>query len=284
MAEQPEPIFPPEIEEIIFSLCAQSDLPNSKHLIFVAKRVYAWLRPQLYKIAIFNSTRPKGLPRFDPNLLEVHGRHLRHILLWVWTYSHELATYLSWCPNVVDLALWGHNIIYDRTLINQLRDLPLTHLSFDVSVFHGASMTEFPSTTISFPTVTHLEPIGLDITLTAQGIKNYFPSVTHILGDETQGLSARDILDCWEDQLEVLIWYREELTDPDLGPNNGHDLPNDPRLVLIHEDQYREYVNEWNERAKDGPESIWRRAEGIIESRLDAGRGSNRAVRRVSAE
>ena len=40
--EDTQPVFPPEIEEIIFSLCIQQGLENSKTLIFVAKRVYEW--------------------------------------------------------------------------------------------------------------------------------------------------------------------------------------------------------------------------------------------------
>ncbi|TFK64497.1 hypothetical protein BDN72DRAFT_846542 [Pluteus cervinus] len=273
MAEYPEPVFPPEIEEIIFSLCAQSDLSNSRNLIFVAKRVYTWIGAQLYKIAIFNSDMPTGVPRFHPDLLEVHGRHVRHIMFWLGTYPYDRATCLSRCPNVVDVALWEHDTIYDKKLMDQLLGLHLTHLSFDVTLLHAAITKEFPSTTASFLSITHLEPIGLDITLTAEEIKQCFPSVTHMIVDGGQGLSAQSILHCWGDQLKVLIWFEEASAYPEIAPNNVHDLPNDPRVVLI--DQKRDYVNEWNERARDGPKSIWKEAETIIECRRDAARGSS---------
>ncbi|TFK69495.1 hypothetical protein BDN72DRAFT_959564 [Pluteus cervinus] len=262
--EDIEPAFPPEIEEFIFSLCAQGGLDNCKPLIFVARRVYHWLRPYLYKVVIFHEDRRHYGPRLDGKSLKIHGSYIRHILLWGVISEeqclHDPATCLSWCPNVVDVALWDSDISYDQTLINQLLALPLTHLSFDVTVFHSHLTRYSTSKSASFTSVTHLDLIGAEVKLRVSKIKEYFPSLTHLAINEKRRLSAQVILDCWGDQLEVLIWYiNRSQADP------AHSVPDDPRVAVIY--QVWEYVREWNKATEDGPKSIWRIAEAKVEGR-----------------
>ncbi|TFK69503.1 hypothetical protein BDN72DRAFT_840354 [Pluteus cervinus] len=261
MSDQPEPVFPPEIEEIIFSLCAQSNLPESGNLILVAKRVYQWLRPQLYEVVVFNTSWPHRRPSFKSDLLEVHSHHVRHILFWSGECVEKLDTCLSWCPNVIDVALWSAETHYSSALINQLLSLHITHLSFDISTFHWGVTENCTPDEVSFRSVTHLDLVGSEITLKANQIKTYFPSVTHIAFNGRRGLPTRDVLDCWESQLEVLIWYLHRSRYD----NTAHNLPNDPRIVVMGQD--RDYVNEWIEATKDTPESVWRMAEVAVERR-----------------
>ncbi|TFK69499.1 hypothetical protein BDN72DRAFT_857681 [Pluteus cervinus] len=270
MSEDPQPIFPPEIEEIIFSLCAQNGVDENKNLTLVAKRVYQWLSPQLYEVAILHRAISAGRPKFSNDLMDKHGRHVRHLLFWDPTgfdaSLQDPGTCISLCPNIVDLALWGSRVDFDSgTLLDQLLGLRqrLTRLSFGIDSFHSA-VTQLPiSTSISFISVTHLELIGLEITIKPDRIEEYFPSVTHLAFGEDKGLSANGILDCWKDQLKVLILY----LDPD--SDDAFNIPNDPRIAVILEDSA--FLQEWDEATEDGSSSIWRRAEEMVKMRRQTG-------------
>ncbi|TFK69474.1 hypothetical protein BDN72DRAFT_959546 [Pluteus cervinus] len=263
-----EPFFPPEIEEIIFSLCIQSDLWKSRHLILVAKRVYQWLRPQLYELALFYGGNIPRRPRFRSKLLKMHGQYVRHLLIWESFDFDSVECGLddspgkcfSWCPNVVSIALWGIKMRYDRTLVDQLIRLStsLTHLSFDVSLFDSRLKGYSISTKVSFPSVTHLELTGYPIRLNWDDIRKYFPSLTHLALRAHIGLLAQ--LDDCGDQLELLIWYSDALLDPSTQPK-------DPRIVVMSGPQRYDIVNDWVDGAKDVPSSIWRRIEQQVTSR-----------------
>ncbi|TFK64499.1 hypothetical protein BDN72DRAFT_901510 [Pluteus cervinus] len=263
-SEEIQPAFPPEIEELIFSLSAQSDLESSKILIFVAKRVYEWLKPHLYKVAILHDNQADcGRLELDSKLLKIHGHHVRHLLLWYrpWDemFVHNPATFLSWCPNVVDIALWRVETVYDGDLVDQLLALPLTRISFDVTRLNDDITKYSISKPISFTSVTHLELNGMEIRFPVDKIKGYFPSITHMALEEDLKLPVKDILDCWGDQLEVLIWY-----------HGTKSVSDDPRVVVLSPSG--EYVRNWNEATKDGPSSVWRKAEEEVKRRRrDAG-------------
>ncbi|TFK64500.1 hypothetical protein BDN72DRAFT_846545 [Pluteus cervinus] len=264
-----DPAFPLEIEEMIFSLCVQNDLKNGKNLILVAKRVYEWLKPQLYKVVILHDESDDdshfGRPKCNIELLKTHGHHVRHILLWESDIIsddprlYNPATCLSWCPNVVNIALWRVETTYNEHLIDRLLSLPLTHLSFDVTWLDEELRRHAISKRVCFTSITHLDLNGMEITLRVEKIKEYFPSLTHIALGEALELPAKAILDCWGDQLEVLIWYSYD--------DNG--VSDDPRVVVISEP--RQYVHDWNEAAMDGPSSVWRRAEMEVKRRRGVG-------------
>ncbi|TFK62896.1 hypothetical protein BDN72DRAFT_964271 [Pluteus cervinus] len=271
--EEAQPIFPPEIEEIIFSLCAQSDLENSRNLILVAKRVHQWLIPQLYEVAIFHSVKVHGQPRYSSDLLKSHGRHVRHIMIWVVDVEEicfqDPATCLSWCPNLVNVALWSSATLYHDIMVDQLLGLHLTHLSFDVTLLHSAIRVRNSATLaqVSFPSVTHLELIGLDITFEAKQIREYFPSLTHISMRGDRRLSAQDMLNCWGSRLKLLIWHTDRPTfivDSGMDPTTSTSVPDDPRVVVLP--RTRNCADDWNESARGGPRGYWRMAGGQTSS------------------
>ncbi|TFK64398.1 hypothetical protein BDN72DRAFT_846640 [Pluteus cervinus] len=263
MLDYPQPVFPPEIEEIIFSLSAQSSVDQNRNLILVAKRVYQWLLPQLYKVAILNHGIPPARPKYSRQLLDKHGQHVRHLLYWDPESFDAPDICISLCPNVVDLALWGLTVRNDSgTLIHQILAIRqrLTRLSFDVDLFHSG-VTKLPdSTLVSFISVTHLELIGSEIALKPEKIKEYFPSVTHLAVNGARTFFADGILDCWKDQLKVLILYLE--IDQDY-------VANDPRIAVMLQDY--EFVHHWNEATKDGQSNVWRRAEEAVEVNRQSG-------------
>ncbi|TFK61585.1 hypothetical protein BDN72DRAFT_965078 [Pluteus cervinus] len=273
MSDQAQPILPPEIEEIIFSLCAQSDLINSRNLITVAKRVYQWLIPQLYEVVIFRGDKNHGRPKFSSELLSVHGRHVRHILFWdikpsKQTCIHDPATCLSWCPSVVDVALWYPDTEYNQQLIDQLLGLRLTHLSFNVMSFYTAATSL--GVYVSFRYLTHLELIGSDITSELHEIKEYFPAMTHLAMDGNRRYSVDEILHYWGNQLEVLIWfiYKSDLL---AAHKSGHYASTYPKVALMCSNR-REYLRNWDESARGGPNSMWRTGEDMVKDQCrDAG-------------
>ncbi|TFK60807.1 hypothetical protein BDN72DRAFT_965509 [Pluteus cervinus] len=249
-----QPVFPPEIEETIFSLCAQSGLKNCKNLTLVAKRVYEWLQPHLYKVAIVHNNRTyfEG-PKFNRTLFKKYGQHVRQLLLWPLpsddSYLHKTATCLSWCPNVVDLSFWQPDPGFGKILIDRLLSLPLQRLSFDITGFHKELMRWTISGTVSFASVTHLHLIGTSIKLREEEIKQYFPNVTHMALNGSMGLSHNSILDCWKDKLKVLIWHTYL----------SNSVSDDPRVVVMQ--PVWDYVGDWRDAREDGPKSVWRRAE-----------------------
>ncbi|TFK69502.1 hypothetical protein BDN72DRAFT_959571 [Pluteus cervinus] len=264
--EDTQPVFPPEIEEIIFSLCLHNELEDSKNVVLVAKRVYEWMKPQLYKVAIVHYDKTYyGRPKITSELLKIHGHLIRHILHWITTSDSEAcfqqpATCLSLCSNVVDIALWDAETIYDEVLIDRLLALRLTHLSFDVTRFHLGLTKCSITKRVAFIFITHLDLQGMAVGVQVGVMKGYFPSLTHMALNEERKLPAQAILDCWGNQLEVLIWY--------INTSSGHStdsLPKDLRVVVI--DQSCEYVHDWHEATKGGPSSVWRRAEGEVKRR-----------------
>lgn len=185
--------------------------------------------------------------------MEIHGPHVRHILFWSDENAQRLETCLSWCPNVVDIALWNPVTDYTTSLIQLLLSLRITHLSFDISTF-DFGVQNFGPSEAAFRFVTHLDLIGPRIFLKAKKIKTYFPSVTHIAFNEDERLSVADVLDCWKDQLEVLILTRRPKSFPS---------PNDPRITVLR--QHREFMKEWIAVAEDQSSSMWRLGKVAVE-------------------
>ncbi|TFK69475.1 hypothetical protein BDN72DRAFT_612635 [Pluteus cervinus] len=262
-----EPIFPPEIEEIIFKLAAQ-DLKEGGKLILVAKRVYHWLLPDLWKIAIFGSKIPRR-PHLRQELFEKLGQYARHLLIWDHDFNLDGAvlcdrysTCLSWCSNITDLTLWIPRKHYNKSLVDHLPRLRLTHLCFDVVMFHAELVKHSMSTHVSFPFLTHLQLLGLITPRSSEFLKGYFPSLTHLALDGDQVVSPESILDLWKDQLRVLVWMPLDadilLGDP------GPSLPDDPRIVVISE--IDDMVEDWTGTVT-GTGGIWVTAAAVIKSR-----------------
>ncbi|TFK69473.1 hypothetical protein BDN72DRAFT_612614 [Pluteus cervinus] len=140
-----------------------------------------------------------------------------------------------------------------------LFSLPLLRLSFDITWFHK-ELNKLPiPKPLSFTSVTHLHLIGMDVTLRAEEIELYFPNLTHMAlngdMDIDECVSHQSILDCWGDQLQVLIWHTI----------SQDSVSDDPRVVLMA--PIWNYVHDWNEATKDGPSSVWTRAEVEVERR-----------------
>ncbi|TFK69484.1 hypothetical protein BDN72DRAFT_959553 [Pluteus cervinus] len=298
MPDQPGEVFPPEIEEMIFSMAVQANWSSAKTLVLVAKRVHHWLIPQLYEVVIFHENQISNpRPKFDSGKLIDRGKHVKHIMFFqMYLLSNRPGECLAWCPNAVDVALWITPDLYDKTLIDQLLCHRLTHLSFDFGTLRN-KLGEHPEILkpTSFPFVTHLELINSTTAVTSDELREHFPALTH-LALNASGPNFPDlehlaldafgpnlisvtpgVLTLWKDQMKVLLWYRGETTSPypvAMSPDSGFPSPpDDARLVVIR--YGRGYVGTWYEGTRGGL-SIWRVAEEAIAARAQqvANRGS----------
>ncbi|TFK71471.1 hypothetical protein BDN72DRAFT_958035 [Pluteus cervinus] len=272
----PQQVFPPEIEETIFSLAVQTDWANATNLILVAKRIHQWLIPQIYKVAIFYDSRSEDRPTFSSRALIRHGEHVRHILFYTGSSAlvHQPEECLAWCPNLLNVALWiVPSDLYDSNLVNQLLRVRLTHLSFDFSCFRVA-FERNPEILlpISFPSVTHLELVNTQSFVSPQELDEYFPAVTHLALNAAVDLLAsitNDILELWTDRIRVLIWYvgvsYQQQAPSVLSKSDYPDSSSDPRHVVI--EYGRGFVGTWYEGA-NGRLGIWKLAEEAIADEL----------------
>ncbi|TFK59538.1 hypothetical protein BDN72DRAFT_966040 [Pluteus cervinus] len=168
-----DPIFPPEIEHLIFThALAQQDLvPFPFNLIFVAKRVHHWLTPKLYETICIGKEKATEYPiKWDRAKLEKYGRFTRNLFLWA--LEPELALlFLTSCPNVTNLLFW---VAMNPDLMNAISRLRLTRLSINLQAIRNLT----PGLIESFSTITHLEfhgRVNPDL-----GYITHFTSLTHL--------------------------------------------------------------------------------------------------------
>ncbi|TFK69589.1 hypothetical protein BDN72DRAFT_840184 [Pluteus cervinus] len=182
-----DPIFPPEIEQIIFihaQTFARRDKKAILNLVLVAKRVHTWLIPKLFETITFRSFGPYNGPLKYPVKWKNHdlikyGKYTRNFFFSIPqddcdTYPpHQ---YLIRCPNITKLFLGLGTGFLDQGEIESLLPLPLTHLSMDLDTVLGEPRPELIQL---YSRVTHLESVegftpeyGLNLM--------YFTSLTHL--------------------------------------------------------------------------------------------------------
>ncbi|TFK73050.1 hypothetical protein BDN72DRAFT_835377 [Pluteus cervinus] len=283
MSDPLEPKFPPELEESIFSFALHADWQNSVKLILVAKRVYYWLLPQIYEVVVFHSHRVENgrRPRCSSRNLVQYGKNARYIMFYNSqgpdrTGLHDTLTdCLSWCPNLIDVALWVKDELYEEVLVNQLLSLrQMTHLSWDFSAFQLGLAKFGYKPPRTFTNVTHLELIGSYKVVNPYKVQEYFPSLTHIAftaRGQTPIEALREVLNCFKDQIEVVIWYLGDSDDhpmPTVFPTSSWIRSDDPRIVVL--DYGHDFVDTWYEGTRNGP-SLWKVAEDTVKARRGIG-------------
>ncbi|TFK58349.1 hypothetical protein BDN72DRAFT_966370 [Pluteus cervinus] len=273
-----QPIFAPELEELIFSLAAHDDLKLAGKLVLVAKRVRKWVMPHIYNVVIFEITRESLVPHRNLSLedLEKNGKYVRHLMVRHGAFGLEerFAACVISCPNLRSLALWiSSNEVYSPEMVESLLRMELEYLSFDIGEFAGNLARQGRTLSHPFHTVTHLELTGAT-RIDPHQVKDYFPSLTHLaitsLGD-TQISALRDVLKIFGDRLEVLIWYFWEFRTPDVsrsGPRlartRDYIAEDDPRLVVLW--YGADFVRTWHEGVKGG-QGIWKIANEAVRAR-----------------
>ncbi|TFK65037.1 hypothetical protein BDN72DRAFT_962833 [Pluteus cervinus] len=253
------PTFPPEIEHIIFTAAVEhQDLSSFPiNLILVAKRVYQWLTPIIYRTISLHENHEYP-NQWNPEKLAKYGNYVRNLFVWVPSSRFNKASPhlpLSLCPNVTNLLWWSPA---NEAEIIAMSQLPLTRLSIDLNDIERAL-----NTTKEFYRVTHLDSLGLfteDLS-----ILDRFTCLTHlsILGDG--GFASISPIFERVPKLQVLIYYNCKQGVTKAVVQDFRPESDDPRLVRMtcgvgggFEDWFEDII---------GGRGIWGLAEEAIEGR-----------------
>ncbi|KAJ7106553.1 hypothetical protein C8R44DRAFT_745043 [Mycena epipterygia] len=262
------PVFPPELERLIFEICAWSRPASIRCLILVAWRVKTWVEPHLYRtIAVTHSQPMAGYPISTPRSLLFAIRHkpatffrdnVRNLVL------HEVPRYavktiFSVCTQVENLCISGLADDPDQTSF--IAPLSPKRLYADIRPLFWILPPAHPF----FSQITHLElsrpeeaPNTMGIWLRLSGI----PHLTH-LSFQSQSfipICSRLLQDC--KSLSVLVSLDVEALRHFWAPYEAV-LAQDPRFVVM---RCGYLLKDWQRGVHTGID-YWSRAEDFIAKR-----------------
>ncbi|KAJ3508525.1 hypothetical protein NLJ89_g5702 [Agrocybe chaxingu] len=163
------PRLPLELERDIFEIAAYQDLGSAYQLLFVAKRVYQWIEPMVYRVLLRFTTKPTRLrsslrscPLLDqcqtdqepsPRLKQVSS-YTTHLMVQD-VHANVANEILKLHSRVQDLALWAISGSH-RQLAHTLTTLRLQRLStsLDKLLLQDDGLQFDPTL---FPYLTHLD-------------------------------------------------------------------------------------------------------------------------------
>ncbi|KAF9526859.1 hypothetical protein CPB83DRAFT_857103 [Crepidotus variabilis] len=258
------PRFPPELEYLIFEMAytntessAQTDILN---LILVAKRVYEWLRPFLFRVLEIHVIHEDDL-YFRPWLasLEDVGKFVRH--LFVHSSNVEgTKRILGRCTNAHNVALWWDSTWIDSVTKPEGLGLLQTHTAIKTLSTEAEYLGLSNLPVGAYPHLTHL-----DILNTEHRSWEYWsplstlPSLSHLaLTSPIVGNHAKQLLGLCK-KLQMLIIFN----DPD-----KEDLLDiqDPRLLMIYDYHYSEGVSDFHAVMRSKP-GLWEFADRLRHAR-----------------
>ncbi|KAJ7620411.1 hypothetical protein FB45DRAFT_1094550 [Roridomyces roridus] len=261
-----DPLFPPDLERVIFELAASSSPFSIHKLMLVAWRVKEWIEPLRYHVAVASSTdgghySTRGYPQADiSQLLLTSPSHLhrtvRHLCL-ANPHAKDTLSLLSNCPNVQ--SIWGSGPELKQLLTIQPRRLTRLHLDLE-RLFRPPTPPDF--THRLFSHITHLEifdrPRTLDWTVWS-GLAS-LPHLTHLAFNSEQFIYIfPDLLHaCRALRVLALVVTGKRVESP-VPPV----LLEDVRFVWMI---CAEYVKDWHAGAFIGRD-FWTRAEEFIHMR-----------------
>ncbi|TFK66733.1 hypothetical protein BDN72DRAFT_880087 [Pluteus cervinus] len=245
----PSPRLPPELEYVIFVLAYQDDHREAKNLVLVARRVFNWLLPHIFRIVKLSDGQPMPI-RFNKSVYKKYGHHARHLMI----DSSRLRGYLHLFPNVVDLAFW---LDYNPADLTSLLQLPLLHMSTEPSL----DLFQI------FARLTHLD-LWFTFKPESNEIKTvlYLPKLTHLcvislfLNAAVRLFLSRER--CPELRVVIIREPGPGADESEWVSMEGSPFVDDKRVVMIR----CHTVKDW-ERGARGEEDMWKFAEDIIKAR-----------------
>ncbi|TFK65769.1 hypothetical protein BDN72DRAFT_179786 [Pluteus cervinus] len=253
------PIFPPEIECIIFLTAFELKPVDNDivDLLLVAKRVHEWLIPKVYQTLVVQRIPPyREYPiRLTINNLRKYGHHTRNFFVSLgstrWIAQDQ---YFSFCPNITNLVLRTKTQL-DRTHLERISSLSLTHLSVDMIGPPSSTPGLFPL----FSGITHLCVFRSLLS----GDTTRFTSLTHLAILNTYNEAVCTSILENHPKLEVLVLLQWGFV---VGVTGSFDLGvDDPRIVRI---TYRDevLVEDWLSDVKEG-RGMWGLADEKVRQR-----------------
>ncbi|TFK73806.1 hypothetical protein BDN72DRAFT_834149 [Pluteus cervinus] len=206
-------VLPLELEHIILQMALENDMTDAKNLLFVAKYVFDWLIPILYKVV----TLCRSLNTYPPLHLPItklphYGRYVHHLFI-------EQAS-----DEVIDryLEFSGPTLQNLKRVVR----LPLTHLDLNFSAAINIHFT--PVTLSGFSNITHLDVEDPNIPFLS-----HFPSLTHlVLGAEDDPTLYKGTLEQHSRLRVLILWEYEERDFPELQQRVIHGVE-DARVVHL---------------------------------------------------
>ncbi|TFK66910.1 hypothetical protein BDN72DRAFT_127066 [Pluteus cervinus] len=229
--------FPPDLERLILELAARSSSKIAVTLLQVSREVQAWIMPILCRVVPHINTSVSHRRYLNRNWYLEHGDDVRHLLLDL--TGQEISPFISLCPNVQDLAIWGYP--KDRDLVlseleesKSCSDMPITHLSVNLRqlFLNLYTTTAAPKVPISsrstqdfefgpklgrraiLRNVTHLQLVNLSGDWDTHFGLAYLPNLTHIAvsAGVSTGFLVGALRNCQELQAIVIIspWMVQE--------------------------------------------------------------------------
>ncbi|TFK61769.1 hypothetical protein BDN72DRAFT_863340 [Pluteus cervinus] len=174
-------VLPVELERYIFEISIAIFPQTATTLVRLSKYVHDWLVPLIYEV-IVSSVKDRREPGTEA--IERYGPHIRHLLVG-WDGNEDVLTdFLTWSPNIINLAVWC-NLDDDGEWKSLAQRLPIVRLSIHpASVYNGnhtdnqikEELTSFFS---SFPQLTHLD-IASEIACRSMTFFDAMPKLTYL--------------------------------------------------------------------------------------------------------
>ncbi|KAJ7485726.1 hypothetical protein FB451DRAFT_1363557 [Mycena latifolia] len=268
------PCFPPELEREIFETAALQNVAMTSTLLVVARRVFAWVEPLLYRtIALDRSARSLGLKvALDskrasvPHFLRDNVRQLYFDSIEDDRSLHDI---LSVCTGIQTLALVRYRddpeLLRDLEALGDLRRL--TANLGDQGIFDAVESMDLRSPI--FSNITHLDLFD-DFTGIAE--LSYWtdltllPALTHLsLFAPHRTFIVEFLQGCKKLQALVYHTHFEFVTSTMKELSNKISIA-DPRFVLMV-DNWNTSVSGWRVPGVNGGQDFWSRADLFISKR-----------------
>ncbi|KAJ7177024.1 hypothetical protein C8R46DRAFT_1346916 [Mycena filopes] len=145
-----DPVFPPELERVIFEIAATVDHTSIPRLILVAHRVLTWIEPLLYTVVSVDRQSTELIH----SLLHKPQFHntVRHFSLPEYSCAKDGLEVLALCPGIINLA--GTNGLHGAVLAI-LDVLQIQRLAFSLRDLFDHSPVDL--THRAFSALTHLD-------------------------------------------------------------------------------------------------------------------------------
>ncbi|KAF9050427.1 hypothetical protein BJ165DRAFT_1525653 [Panaeolus papilionaceus] len=253
-------VLPAELELAIFELAFDpSDNASSLNYMLVAKRVYEWIRPLVFRV--FDQIDRPPFPNFEKydDVLKVSelGRFARHLVIGRLHSGIEIADMLQHMPNVRDLAIWyGVGIKPLLPVIEKLQHLE--RLSCGLNGLDSSQLLH-----PVFTNLTHLELLSPRSDWDFKVLESY-KRLTHLCiysGRDWDTETVMTVLSHCR-SLKVFILTEDCATGV---PEEMRDLCKDHHALLIFANDVACH-RDWKRGAYGGDDS-WVLAERLVEAR-----------------
>ncbi|KAJ7748626.1 hypothetical protein B0H16DRAFT_1552717 [Mycena metata] len=251
--------LPTELERIIFELAAWQSRETVFTLILVAKKVCAWIEPELYRVLVFK-LHERAVRMLQSKPPEFLRQHVHHLALFGTLERVNVAQILSTCTSIRNLALWTGDT-YPELVPLLCKLTNLQRLSIDLFDFFGGETQlrippceELPF----FGHITHLDVFG-SIPPNLWPVFAMLPRLTHLCLSDTYlpDLIRAAFGLCERLELLVVLWTYHGHSHV----QEGQSEITDPRLCII---SCAMIYEDWEFGAR-GKADFWQQGEEMVE-------------------